>query len=262
MSRLRNALAVTVMFLLATAVPASAHVTVHSDDAVQGGYGQLAFRVPTESDTAATTGLQVAFPADHRLAFVAVRPHAGWTYKVVKSAVRPPLVDDDGNQVAEAVSEIDWTATGPDSAIRPGSTTSSWSRPARCPRSTAWSSGWCRPTATARSCGGSTPGSRSTPLPPCPSRPGPSRPPPCSRSPPAPPVRRGPWARPPPPCSSPPVPSPSPGDAPAAGPGPPNETVRASRLRRGARTPCFDCPLKGLPRSSVLCPTVVGILDA
>jgi uncharacterized protein YcnI len=120
MSRLRNALAVTVIFLLATAVPASAHVTVHSDDAVQGGYGQLAFRVPTESDTAATTGLQVAFPADHRLAFVAVRPHAGWTYKVVKSAVSPPLVDDDGNQVAEAVSEIDWTATGPDSAIRPG----------------------------------------------------------------------------------------------------------------------------------------------
>jgi len=120
MPRLRNALAVTVMFLLATAIPASAHVTVHSDDAVQGGYGQLAFRVPTESDTSATTGLQVAFPTDHRLAFVAVRPHAGWTYKVIRSAVQLPLVDDDGNQVTAAVSEIDWTATGPDSAIKPG----------------------------------------------------------------------------------------------------------------------------------------------
>jgi uncharacterized protein len=120
MSRLRYALPAVVVFLLATAIPASAHVTVHSDDAVQGGYGQLAFRVPTESDTAATTGLQLAFPADHRLAFVAVRPHPGWTYKVTRSAVSPPIVDDDGNPVTEAVSEIDWTATGPDSAVKPG----------------------------------------------------------------------------------------------------------------------------------------------
>jgi uncharacterized protein YcnI len=120
MSRVRYALPAAMVFLLATAIPASAHVTVHSDDAVQGGNGQLAFRVPTESDTAATIGLQVAFPTDHRLAFVAVRPHPGWTYKVTRSAVSPPIVDDDGNQVTEAVSEIDWTATGPDSAVKPG----------------------------------------------------------------------------------------------------------------------------------------------
>jgi len=34
--------------------------------------------------------------------------------------VTPPLVDDDGNQVTTAVSEIDWTATRPDSAVKPG----------------------------------------------------------------------------------------------------------------------------------------------
>jgi len=120
MVRLMWTLPAAAVLLLATAIPAGAHITVHSDDAVSGGYGQIAFRVPTESDTAATTSLQVAFPADRRFASVAVRPHPGWTYQVTKSTVDPPLVTDDGVKVTEAVSQIDWTATGPDTAVKPG----------------------------------------------------------------------------------------------------------------------------------------------
>ncbi|MFI9387212.1 YcnI family protein [Kutzneria sp. NPDC052558] len=120
MLRLMWTLPAVALVLLATAAPAAAHITVHSDDAVADGYAQIAFRVPTESDTAATTSLQVAFPADHRLASVAVRPHPGWTYQVTKSTVDPPLVTDDGVKVTEAVSQIDWTATGPDTAVKPG----------------------------------------------------------------------------------------------------------------------------------------------
>jgi uncharacterized protein YcnI len=120
MSRVMFALPAVAVLLLATAIPAAAHVTVHSDDAAPGGYGQLAFRVPTESETAGTTELRVEFPTDHRLAFVAVRPHPGWTYTVTRSPVDPPLVDDDGNKITDAVSEIAWKAASADSAVKPG----------------------------------------------------------------------------------------------------------------------------------------------
>ncbi len=105
--------------LLGTAVPAAAHVTVGCDDAAPGGFGQLAFRVPAES-AAATTKVQVEFPAGQPLAFTAVRPHPGWTYRVTRRPLATPIVDDDGKQLTEAVGSIEWTAAGADTAIKPG----------------------------------------------------------------------------------------------------------------------------------------------
>jgi uncharacterized protein len=105
--------------LLGTAVPAAAHVTVGCDDAAPGGFGQLAFRVPTERDTA-TTKVQVEFPAGQPLAFTAVRPHPGWTYQVARRPLATPIVDDDGAQVTETVGSIEWTAAGADTGIKPG----------------------------------------------------------------------------------------------------------------------------------------------
>lgn len=99
---------------------AGAHVTVSSDEAVQGGHAEIAFRVPTESDTAATVKLQVAFPADTPIASVSVLPHPGWTYQVTRAPVAAAIPDGHGGQVTEAVSQIEWSVTSPDTAVKPG----------------------------------------------------------------------------------------------------------------------------------------------
>lgn len=91
----------------ATALPASAHVTVNPSTAERGGFTKLSFRVPTEKD-ADTTKLTVSFPAEHPLAFVSVRPHPGWTYTVTKAKLAKPISSDDG-PVTEAVSTITWS---------------------------------------------------------------------------------------------------------------------------------------------------------
>src|SRR3954447_359375 len=91
--------------MLALAAPASAHVTVSAPGAPRGGSDTvITFRVPAESDTAATTGLRVQLPADTPIEGVLVAPAPGWTHTE--------------HRAGDAVSEIDWTATGP--GIRAG----------------------------------------------------------------------------------------------------------------------------------------------
>jgi periplasmic copper chaperone A len=102
-----------------SAVPAVAHVTVSSPDATQGGFGVITFRVPTESDTASTTGLKVQFPADQPLAFASVKPKAGWTYEVTKAKLPAPVKTGDG-EVTEYTSVIEWKASTPAAGIKPG----------------------------------------------------------------------------------------------------------------------------------------------
>lgn len=60
---------------------ASAHVTVSAPGAEQGGYEVLTFRVPTESDTAGTTGLTVTLPG---LRSARTEPMPGWHAEVTK----------------------------------------------------------------------------------------------------------------------------------------------------------------------------------
>lgn len=98
---------------------ASAHVTVSSPGAAQGGYAVLTFRVPTESDTASTTELKVQLPTDQPLASVAVQPHVGWTFTLTKAKLATPISSDDGS-ITEAVSVIDWKASSAATAIKPG----------------------------------------------------------------------------------------------------------------------------------------------
>ncbi|RSM74913.1 hypothetical protein DMB66_00590 [Actinoplanes sp. ATCC 53533] len=121
MSLLKRSAAVAGMvaaFTLALAVPASAHVTVNPNTAVQGGYAKLTFRVPNESDTASTTKVEVNLPADTPFASVSLKPVAGWTMAPVKSKLAKP-VEAHGTQLTEAVTKITWTAVG-DAAIKPG----------------------------------------------------------------------------------------------------------------------------------------------
>jgi periplasmic copper chaperone A len=99
---------------------AVAHVSVHADEAVRGGSTEIAFRVPTESDTATTVTVQVAFPAGTPVAKVAVLPLAGWTYRVTRRTLPAPVAAGHGQEVSEVVDVVEWNATGPDPAVWPG----------------------------------------------------------------------------------------------------------------------------------------------
>lgn len=104
--------------VLALAAPAAAHVTVNPDEATKGGYARLAFRVPTESDTASTTKLEVALPTDAPLTSVSTMPVPGWSATVERRKLDQPL-NRNGTQITEVPSRIIWTA-GPGAAIKPG----------------------------------------------------------------------------------------------------------------------------------------------
>ena len=105
--------------VLAFAGPASAHVTVNPNTATQGAYTKVSFRVPTESDTASTTKLEVNLPTDAPIASVATKPLSGWSVTTAKTKLATPIKDDDGGQITEAVSKIIWTAAS-GSEIKPG----------------------------------------------------------------------------------------------------------------------------------------------
>ncbi len=113
------AMSLTTLAVLVTgAGTASAHVRVSSTDAAPGGFGELTFRVPNESDTASTVSLRVQVPADTPLASVSVKPVPGWTATTTTGPIDPP-VEVHGTAVTEAVTEITWTAD-PGGGIAPG----------------------------------------------------------------------------------------------------------------------------------------------
>ncbi|GAA4208391.1 YcnI family protein [Actinocatenispora rupis] len=103
---------------LALALPAAAHVTVNPSTAEPGSYTRVAFRVPTESDTASTTKVEVFLPTDKPVPSVSVQPVPGWTVDVHRAKLAKPLKTDDGT-VSEAVDRITWTA-GADEGVKPG----------------------------------------------------------------------------------------------------------------------------------------------
>lgn len=110
--RLRRAaltvLAVVAVLALAVGT-ASAHVSVSSPDAAPGGFGEITFRAPSESDTARTTSLRVQLPTSTPFAFVSVKPVPGWTATTTTTPLATP-VQAEGSTITEAVSEVTWTA--------------------------------------------------------------------------------------------------------------------------------------------------------
>jgi periplasmic copper chaperone A len=112
---LAGGLAVVVL----TAGPAAAHVTVSSPDAAPGGFGKLVVRVPTESDTASTTRLQVQLPADTPFAFVSTRPHPGWTVATTERKLADPITAE-GFTLSKAVATVTWTVSDATAGIAPG----------------------------------------------------------------------------------------------------------------------------------------------
>ncbi|MEV6363624.1 YcnI family copper-binding membrane protein [Nocardia asteroides] len=96
--------AVAAGLVLATCGTAAAHVTVDAPGAAQGKYTVATFKVPTESDTAATTALRVTVP---NLKSVRTEPMPGWTSKVERN--------DKGETVA-----VSWTADPGNPGVGPG----------------------------------------------------------------------------------------------------------------------------------------------
>jgi periplasmic copper chaperone A len=97
---------------------ASAHVTVSSAGAVQGGYAKVTFRVPNEKSNAGTAKLEIVLPTDKPVVSVSTKPIPGWTVATEKSKLATPAKTNDG-EITEAVSKITWTAA-PDAVIQPG----------------------------------------------------------------------------------------------------------------------------------------------
>ena len=112
------AAAATLSVVALGVAPASAHVRVSSADAAPGGYGELVFRVPTESDTASTVRLAVQLPTDTPLASVSTRPVPGWTATTETTTLDTPVTVH-GSEVSEVVSQVVWTAD-PGAGIAPG----------------------------------------------------------------------------------------------------------------------------------------------
>jgi uncharacterized protein len=110
-------LAGAVLFALATAAPASAHV--HADgSATVGGYAVVTFRVPTESDTASTTSIRVTLPPDAQFASVSTLAKPGWTVELDHADLPTPTTNEDGEKIATYVTAVTWTATA--GGIKPG----------------------------------------------------------------------------------------------------------------------------------------------
>jgi uncharacterized protein YcnI len=112
--------AATVVGVLGFAGVAQAHVTVNPSDAVQGGFARVAFRVPTESDTASTTKVEVNLPADQPISSVSTMPVPGWTATAATTKLATPVKTEAGATVTSAVTKITWTATSADTGIKPG----------------------------------------------------------------------------------------------------------------------------------------------
>ncbi|MEU6840851.1 YcnI family protein [Streptomyces sp. NPDC046716] len=122
MSRAALVGAAAVSSVVLVSAPAFAHVSVQPEGAAaKGGYAVVDFKVPNERDDAATTKLEVSFPADHPLASVMPQPIPGWEAKVTKSKLDKPL-EMHGEKLTEAVSKVTWTATGSgdDKGVQPG----------------------------------------------------------------------------------------------------------------------------------------------
>ncbi len=105
---------------LGLVVPAWAHVKVTGVEATQGGEGVITFTVPSESDTASTTGLLITFPGDTPFTGVDVQPKAGWTATVSRKPLAQPATADDGSRITQYVSQVDFKAANAAAGIPPG----------------------------------------------------------------------------------------------------------------------------------------------
>lgn len=88
---------------------ASAHVSVDPATTSEGGFSQLTFRVPNESETAKTSKITVTLPTDTPFTSVSVKPLEGWKAEI-KEATLPEPVRVEGATITKAAASVTWTA--------------------------------------------------------------------------------------------------------------------------------------------------------
>ncbi len=93
--RLGTVLAGAAALIVASALPAAAHVTVNPKEATVGGYAKLTFRVPNEKQDASTVKLEVALPEEAAFASVSVKPVPGWTVTTETRKLTKPIKNHD-----------------------------------------------------------------------------------------------------------------------------------------------------------------------
>jgi uncharacterized protein YcnI len=94
---------------------AAAHVSPDPEEAPRGGFATVNFRVPNEEEDASTTEVEINFPTDTPISFVAVQPVPGWQYRTETTRLDEPVEGESG-EVTEAVSKVTYTG----GEIRPG----------------------------------------------------------------------------------------------------------------------------------------------
>ena len=111
-TRLRQAAVIVgapLALVLASAVPASAHVTLHSYEAQRAGSDAvIQVRVPNEEDNATTTQVELDFPAETPIIGLYVEPTPGWQFQTTVSNLPKPVTNDDGT-FTQYVSKVVWT---------------------------------------------------------------------------------------------------------------------------------------------------------
>lgn len=107
--RATSVLAAAAALMALGAGTASAHVGVSPDSTSEGGYSQLTFRVPNESETAKTTQLKVTLPSETPFTSVSVKPMDGWTAEVLEADLPVPVTIN-GSTITKAPASVIWTA--------------------------------------------------------------------------------------------------------------------------------------------------------
>jgi uncharacterized protein YcnI len=121
MRRILLAPALAGVIICAMATTADAHVSIDPPSAPQGSTVKLSFVVPNEEDRATVTKVQIAFPTppDAPIPGVSVGQKPGWKATVRTTHLAKPITTDDGS-ITDIVGEIDWVATTPAAAVKPG----------------------------------------------------------------------------------------------------------------------------------------------
>lgn len=102
--------AIAIAALLATALPASAHITLEQQEAQAGTYYKAVLRVGHGCAGSPIREITVRLPAGVQGA--KPMPKAGWTLFIQRSKLALPY-QDHGKPITEDVSEITWRADGP-----------------------------------------------------------------------------------------------------------------------------------------------------
>jgi uncharacterized protein YcnI len=103
---------------LALPAAATAHVSLQPDSLPAGEDTRVDVRVPNERDDAATTKIEVRFPAG--LLEASYDPVPGWSARVITERLSTPVRSPEGDQITEQVKQVNFQARTAGAAIRPG----------------------------------------------------------------------------------------------------------------------------------------------